>query len=257
MHLRRAVGERPVDDVRVAGHPADVGGAPVDVGLRLEVEDGVVGVRDLGEVAAGGVQDALRLTGGARGVEDEERVLGVERLGRVLGRSAARRSRATTRRGPRSRRSSWPVRRTTRTLLDVLRAGPGQRLVDGGLERGRLAAAVAAVGGDDHAWRRRPGCGWRARRRRSRRRPPSARRRCGRRPASRRPPRGSSAGRWRPGRPSATPSSVSALAALETSSLELGVGDGAGVARLALEVDGDPVAVARSRRAGPRSCTRR
>src|SRR3712207_8640932 len=29
-HLRRAVRERPVDHVGVAGHPADVGGAPVE-----------------------------------------------------------------------------------------------------------------------------------------------------------------------------------------------------------------------------------
>ena len=35
---------------------------------------------DLGEVAAGGVDDPLRLPGGARGVEDEEQVLGVHRL---------------------------------------------------------------------------------------------------------------------------------------------------------------------------------
>ena len=37
-HDGRAVGERAVDDVAVAGDPADVGGAPVDV-LVLEVED--------------------------------------------------------------------------------------------------------------------------------------------------------------------------------------------------------------------------
>ena len=35
---RRAVGERPVDDVAVAGHPADVGRAPVDVAVVI-VED--------------------------------------------------------------------------------------------------------------------------------------------------------------------------------------------------------------------------
>ena len=34
-HARRAVRERPVDDVRVAGHPADVGRAPVDVGVGM------------------------------------------------------------------------------------------------------------------------------------------------------------------------------------------------------------------------------
>ena len=46
-HLRRAVGERPVDHVGVAGDPADVGGAPVDVALGVEVEDVLVGVRGL------------------------------------------------------------------------------------------------------------------------------------------------------------------------------------------------------------------
>ena len=88
-HLRDAVGQRPVDDVGVPGDPADVGGAPVDVGVGLEVEDGAVRVRRLGEVAARGVQDALRLPGRARRVEDEQRVLAVEGLGRVLGRLAA------------------------------------------------------------------------------------------------------------------------------------------------------------------------
>ena len=38
------VGERTVDDVRVPSHPADVGGAPVDV-LLLDVEDVAVGAR--------------------------------------------------------------------------------------------------------------------------------------------------------------------------------------------------------------------
>ena len=56
----RAVGERPVDDVGVAGDPADVGAAPVDV-VVLEVEDELVGGADLGQVAARGVQDPLRL----------------------------------------------------------------------------------------------------------------------------------------------------------------------------------------------------
>ena len=83
---RRPVGQRPVDDVAVPGDPADVGAAPVEVLVRLEVEDRPVGVRGLGQVAAGRVQDALRLAGRARRVHDVERVLGVERLRRVLGR---------------------------------------------------------------------------------------------------------------------------------------------------------------------------
>src|SRR5690606_30716205 len=41
--LGGAVGQGAVDDVGVAGDPADVGGAPVDV-VGFEVEHGVVGV---------------------------------------------------------------------------------------------------------------------------------------------------------------------------------------------------------------------
>ena len=100
--LRRAVRERAVDDVAVAGDPADVGGAPVDVGLGLEVEDRVVRVRRADQVAAGRVQDALGLAGRAGGVHDVERVLGVEGLGARARRTRGRRRRATTRRGRRS-----------------------------------------------------------------------------------------------------------------------------------------------------------
>ena len=50
-----------------------------------------------------------------------------------------------------SHSTSWPVRRTTSTLSTCWpsSAGLADRLVDGGLQRGRCAAAVAAVGGDD------------------------------------------------------------------------------------------------------------
>ena len=83
-HAGRAVGERPVDDVAVAGDPAGVGGAPVDV-VVLQVEDPAVGGRHPGQVAAGRVEDPLGLPGRARGVEDVERVLGAHHLGLALG----------------------------------------------------------------------------------------------------------------------------------------------------------------------------
>ena len=83
-NLRHAVGQRAVDAVGVPGDPADIGGAPEHVGFLLDVEDVVVGVGRLGEVAAAGVHDALGLAGGPRGVEQEQRVFGVERLGGVL-----------------------------------------------------------------------------------------------------------------------------------------------------------------------------
>ena len=51
-HQRRgAVGERPVDDVGVAGDPADIGGAPVDVAVVI-VEDVLVRHRGVDEIAA-------------------------------------------------------------------------------------------------------------------------------------------------------------------------------------------------------------
>ncbi len=81
-----AVRERSVDDVAVAGDPADVGRAPVDVVL-LEVEDPLGRGVAAGEIAAGRVDDALRLPGRARRVEDVEHVLRVHRLGlAVVGR---------------------------------------------------------------------------------------------------------------------------------------------------------------------------
>ena len=82
-HRGGPVGQRAVDDVAVAGDPADVGGAPVDVALGVEVEDRPVGEGHLGQVAPGGVHDALGRRRGARGVQDEQQVLGVHVLGRA------------------------------------------------------------------------------------------------------------------------------------------------------------------------------
>ena len=82
-HLGDTVGQRAVDDVGVAGDPADIGGAPIDI-LIAHVEDVFAGGIGAGEVTAGGVQDALGLPGGARGVEDEKRVLGIETFRLVL-----------------------------------------------------------------------------------------------------------------------------------------------------------------------------
>ena len=76
---RRAIGERPVDDVQMAGHPADVRGAPIDVAVVI-VEDVLMRHRHVDEITAGRVQHAFRRAGRAGRVEDEERVLGAHRL---------------------------------------------------------------------------------------------------------------------------------------------------------------------------------
>src|SRR5207237_7150410 len=75
-----------VDDVAVPGHPADVGGAPVDVVVALEIEDEMVGRGGADQIAAGGVQDAFGFRGRAGRVQQIERMLGVQLLGRAIGR---------------------------------------------------------------------------------------------------------------------------------------------------------------------------
>eukprot|EP00053_Salpingoeca_punica_P010178 m.91720 g.91720 ORF g.91720 m.91720 type:complete len:710 (+) comp15305_c0_seq1:340-2469(+) len=76
---RGAVGKRSVGDVAVACDPANVGRAKVNV-LGLVVECEAVGGGCPYHVSAGGVQHALGLAGGAAGVQEEERVLGVDPL---------------------------------------------------------------------------------------------------------------------------------------------------------------------------------
>ena len=71
----RTVGQRPVDDVRVACDPADVGRAPVDVAVVV-VEDVLVRHGSVEHVPTRAVLDALRLAGGPRRIEDEQRILG-------------------------------------------------------------------------------------------------------------------------------------------------------------------------------------
>ena len=156
----------------MAGDPADVGGAPVHVGLRLDVEDVVVRVGRLGQVAAGGVHDALGLTGGARGVQQEQRVLGVERLRRVLGR------RRVDDVVPPQVAALGPRRRRSRCGAPPARARRARRsadgLVDRLLQRHRLAAAELPVGGDHQLGLGVLDAGAQRRRRRSRRTPRSA-----------------------------------------------------------------------------------
>ena len=84
-HLRHAVSERSVDDVAVAGDPADVRRGPADVGFWLDVEDQAMGGRRVRQVPTGGVKDPLGFGRRARGVHDVERMLGGKGL-RFMGR---------------------------------------------------------------------------------------------------------------------------------------------------------------------------
>ena len=149
-HLGRTVGEGAVRDVGVSGDPPDVGGAPEHVGLGVEVVHDLVREGRLGQVAAGGVQDALGLAGRSGGVQDEQRVLGGERLRLVLGGSgrdgvvppdvAAR--------GPAHFVLCAP--HDEHMLDGCLRAcsAVGEGLIYGRLQRRDATLAIAAVGGD-------------------------------------------------------------------------------------------------------------
>ena len=146
-HRGAAVGQRAVDDVAVAGHPADVGCAPEDVGVGPEVEHVLVGEADLGEVAAGGVHDALGLGRGPRRVQQVQELLGVHGLGR------AHRGRLVHQVAP----PQIPALGHGRVGAAAVHhhhvlhgGGPGrQGQVDVGLERRRRPPPVAGVGGYD------------------------------------------------------------------------------------------------------------
>ena len=141
-----AVAQRAVDDVAVAGDPADVGGAPVDVVLMI-VEDHLVGHGGIEQVTAGGVHDALGLAGGAGGVEDEERIFGVHLLGRAVVREPSPSLLRT-----RCPRPLLMVDLGAGALDDDASSRRGQSLIGAvgvGLLRNGLGAAEGAVAGDE------------------------------------------------------------------------------------------------------------
>ena len=71
-HAGRAQRKGPVDDVGVAGDPADVREAPVGV-VGVDVLVVLRGARHVREVSAGAVLASLRPAGGAAGVHEKER----------------------------------------------------------------------------------------------------------------------------------------------------------------------------------------
>src|SRR5260221_8327597 len=73
-----AKSERAVDDVGVAGNPADVGHAPVDV-LGMDVLVILGGAGDVGEISAGAVLATFGLAGGAAGIHQKKRCFGILR----------------------------------------------------------------------------------------------------------------------------------------------------------------------------------
>ena len=77
-----ACGEGSIHHIGVACNPVDSGRAPVDIRV-LDVENGFRGGGYVGQVATGCVKGALGWAGGTAGVENEQRIFGVHRLGRA------------------------------------------------------------------------------------------------------------------------------------------------------------------------------
>ena len=148
---RRAGRERAVDDVAVAGDPADVGRAPEDVVVAM-VEHPLERFLDEQVVAGRRVLDALGFAGRAAGVEDEQRRFAVHRRGRAIGRRLLHQlvppevaAGLHVHLGATGSASAPDA-----TQHDALFDGRtlGERLVDRLLERQHLAAPPAAVGRD-------------------------------------------------------------------------------------------------------------
>ena len=86
-----AVAERAINDVGVAGDPADVRRAPVDV-IFMHVEDVFMGQSAVQQVAGGSVDDPLGFAGGTGGVEHEQKVFSVVDRRRAVGARGGHRS---------------------------------------------------------------------------------------------------------------------------------------------------------------------
>ena len=83
-HQRRAaVAERTVNHIAVAGDPANVGGAEIDVAF-VDVENVFVRERAPQQIAGGAVDDALGFTSRTGGVEDEEIIFGLHLFRRAF-----------------------------------------------------------------------------------------------------------------------------------------------------------------------------
>ena len=83
-HRRGTVRQRAVNDVTVPGDPANVGGTPVGI-FFFQVEDPFRRHHRTERVSAGCMQNPLGFPRTSRGVENEQRMFGVEFHGIAIG----------------------------------------------------------------------------------------------------------------------------------------------------------------------------
>ena len=152
-HRGDTVRHGAIDDVGVAGDPPDVGGAPEHILFRLEIEDHRGGGCHSGQVATRGVHDALGLGGGTGRVKQEQRMLGLHRLGRAL-RLGLGEQLVVPVVAALPHRAGCPGGPDDDHRLQGVQVRDG--VIDGLLDRGRLAAPPRAVGGDEGLGLRHP-----------------------------------------------------------------------------------------------------
>ena len=143
-HAGRAVHQRTIDDIGMARDPADIGGAPEDVG-RLRLEHPVERRGRPDGIACRSVDDTLGLAGRAGRIKDEQGILGVHHL-RLAGRRQAFADGGIENVAP------FLHRHVTARPRDDDAGGDGrdlQRFVDVALQWDFPAAAHTLVGGDD------------------------------------------------------------------------------------------------------------
>ncbi len=73
---RRAIGQRAVDDIGVSCYPADISGTPIDVAILI-IEYMFMRHCRIQDVSAAGMQHTFWCTRRARGVKDEQWILGI------------------------------------------------------------------------------------------------------------------------------------------------------------------------------------
>ena len=137
--------QRRVDDIAVAHDPADVRCAPEDV-VVLNVPKGLEVVIGAHHVATVDVEHALGCAGGAAGVEDIQRVLGIHLLGRAVDAAFSHQLVEVDISGSRVLRRPLPA--PDHHVFNQVHALDG--LVADPLQVDLVAPPVADIGGDDH-----------------------------------------------------------------------------------------------------------
>ena len=83
-HLCCTVNQWPINNVRVTGNPANIGRAPIDIRLGLEIKDCSVSKGSLCEITACCMENSLWFSCRSRCVQDKEWVLSIKALSNMF-----------------------------------------------------------------------------------------------------------------------------------------------------------------------------